>query len=304
MFPDGSKSWIEIGGQQSGPSQGADAPEWNTVSPQHAINSQPLPSKPNLGQRFTAYVNRAIGEVRTRGLFGAATSGGAFAGMSALAVSPLMTTGSVGTKVLGEVKAGTSAGLNWAKRQITNPFAGVTMKQGLQAWGKKIAGGTLMGVGVASAEALAEAALSENANVGQLLKRNVLLGMSQAVNPLGTVFGVGNALVNKIVRGGKNVVDNIPTPSLPTVPTINPTDILNAVDDKLKDFSADFSGMSIPSVEVGGASYAAPSFSFSAGGGPSFDPSMLLLLAGGAGLLGYGLGRRKKRRKSKRRKRK
>jgi len=246
--------------------------------------------------RVTSIPSSIFNQVRTQGLFRAATSGGITNKAAALAVAPLTAIGGFSTAAKSAVK---SVGV-WGSRQFINPLTGTTLKKGMSAFGKKVLGGTIMGAGAGVAGTLSYMALNEKANPLESLRRGALFGTAAGLNPIGALFGAGGALIQK---GGEFSADimswarpNINVPQIPNTPSIpDYSDIL----DKLRLPNAAPINISVPSAP------SMPSISISGGGGGDMTPALMLLLAAGGLGAGYLMGRkRRKRKKYKRGKRK
>jgi len=201
----------------------------------------------------------------------------------ALSVLPLGRQASLFTKVGTGIK-------NVISRSLTNPFAGVTVKQFGKSAVKKVAGI----YSVASGFELVRSAQAGD-QFQPLGKRTLQTALGFAIsNPLigglGAVLGIGQ-------RGVKSVKEKFQTdaprfsanlPSLPNMPS--PT------------FNVDLpqfqTPTSFPPLSGGvSTSYTSPSISISGGGGGGIPPELLALLIAGIG--GYALGRRKRKKKAK-----
>jgi len=209
-----------------------------------------------------------------------------------------------GVAPFGVAGAGASAGSaikrlfggakNIITRQSSNPFAGLSIKQGLQNIGKTWLGRLLkVGIGYGSFQ------LGKSAITGEKIDilPNVKASLAFAMNPLLGGAGLATGTVEKFVlpvlsrpdlMSLKDQFPNVPSASF----TPTTTNVFNMPS------SPQATGGLMPSPT---ASYTAPSVSISGGGG-GIPPELLLLLFGGvAG--GYLLGRRKRKKKKKSKKR-
>lgn len=213
---------------------------------------------------------------------------------------------------VGPVRRAFTATKTWiAKELLSNPLADMEAKTVSKKILKHFGGGALSGAGIGTAIAVGQYFAGNEQNPVNIVKRGVIAGVGGAFSKLGFLAGTVEGYIEKALKAGKAdlsrvQIPTVPTPDIPEVPTI-PADLIdkiNSIPSSIRELIDNLPSVNAPSVvEFGAPSYSAPSFSFSAGGGPSIDPSLILALLGGVGLLGYGIGRRK-RKKSKRRKKK
>lgn len=214
--------------------------------------------------------------------------------------------GSNAKTIAGSVVQAAKTGVNYVKRQVSNPFAGVTLKEGLATTGKGLLGGALTGakatVGIAGARQL----LGLDTSIGETLKRSVQGGIGLAASPLAFFGALGSGAIEKGVGSGKEILASfgkpnltidyapkIPTlPSFPTFPDVGDT-FINFPEMPVPAFPT------LPTASVGGF---APSVSVGAGGLGDNLPLLLLLLGSGAAAAAYVAGRRKKKKYKKKRK--
>lgn len=202
---------------------------------------------------------------------------------------------------------------NVIKRATTNPFAGVTVKQGLKNIGGKAFGLGISGAATGTAYGISKSLASgEPASIKTIFK-GAGYGVSAGLSLPGAVFGEIAGLGQKTVRVGTDLVKKLPTSNMnnPTTPTwnLNPYDKLPNID--IPHFPEKITMEGLPTnIQMPAAApvnISLPSSSFSpsvsAGGGIGDILPLLLLMGAGAGVVGYAVGKRKKKKKYKKRKR-
>lgn len=189
---------------------------------------------------------------------------------------------------------------NAISRATMNPFAGVSIKQGLKNIGGKIIGGGITGVKFGLGYGIAKSlSTGENINAKSIAKAGAY-GLSAGVSPLGTLLGETAGTVTNIQSRWDNPnswdAGNVfPNPNLPDFNY--PKDFTFKID------APSLSGMpqmpqffNIPAPSYQGSSY---SFSPSVGGGGSEILPLLLAALAAGGLGGYAIGRKRKKKKYK-----
>lgn len=229
------------------------------------------------------------------------------------ATAPLLSTGSVATKVAGGTKDIIKGTGNYIARKFSNPLAGVGVKTGVRNVGTRLLGGALGGL-IAGGSLIVSRSVGKNEPVSSIpstLGKAGALGLAFAGNPITALLGYGVGTAERAGGAVKGLVSNNPYLNSKTF-----FDQMDGMYGKVSPpvFSGGIStqpvnlGFSVPQMQMPPVpSFTAPSSSFSPSvsvGGGGFDPLLLLLLAGGAGALGYQVGKRKKKKYKKRRKRK
>lgn len=172
---------------------------------------------------------------------------------------------------------------------LRNEIANNPVNVGFTKFGKNLVSGGVTGLALGTSFGLSRMIESGKPITLSGVLRAGSLGLSGGISKLGTIFGIGSAQIEK-------AKDVIKTPEIPT-PTIDyaPPQF------NLPNFETPSLNVSMPPANVGGFSSAYnPSISVgSSGMGESMLP-LLLALFGGAGLVGYTIGRRRKKKKYKR----
>lgn len=225
-----------------------------------------------------------------------------------------------GASAVGGAARGLS---NLFKRATSNPFAGVTVKQGMSTAGKSVAGGALKGAQIGAASAGAYSLASGEPLSFKHLAKSTAYGVTFGISLPGALAGWA-AGTGKTVA--KNVGKEVKSMVSPTTPygksQIGVNDDKEALLTQLDWLKHQVTNTShLPSFAGGGSPLTAPvniqmtapsaptapGFSFSpsvsAGGGMGEILPLLLLLGAGAGAAGYAIGKRKRKKYKKRRRR-
>lgn len=206
------------------------------------------------------------------------------------------------------VRAGVKAASNYVARQFTNPLAGVTVREGSKALGKRLLGGTTAGLLSAGGAAAGYAATQNSPDLVKLAKKGALVGLGFAANPIttagGLLAGYGKSAVDKIEDLYRlNSHAGLPNPSQPThfwdeipqrfsseIPNLNNLPNFNGLLPTLPDLGS-----------LGGSASFSPSINVGGMGGDSLPLPLILALLGLGG--GYLLGKRKRKKYKKRKRR-
>lgn len=196
-----------------------------------------------------------------------------------------------------------SSGKNAFSRATTNPFAGVTFKQGLKNIGGKIIGGGVTGVKFGLGYGIAKSlSTGENINAKTIAKAGAY-GLSAGISPLGTIAGeVSGNIENIQSRWDKPEwwSSGVVTPNV-TIPEYSfPKDFTIKVESpsvlpNLQQIPSMPQMLNLPSPSYQGSSY---SFSPSVGGGGEVLPLILAAIAAG-GVGGYMIGKKRRKKKYK-----
>jgi hypothetical protein len=218
------------------------------------------------------------------------------------------------------IKSGVTGVKNFITRQTTNPFKGVSWKEGFSNAGKNLAGSTIQGAKIAAASSVGYSVASGKPLTFANVVEGAKYGFSAGLSPFGAVLGVSTAYLEK----GKDKIEQIRNnPQSLGKSQIGVNDSFEAFNTELDWFKsqasklADVQGfqpmgninISPPSTVVN-LSSPSPNAGFgfspsvSMGGGMGEILPLMLLLGAGAGFAGYQVGKRKKKKYKRKNKRK
>lgn len=212
---------------------------------------------------------------------------------------------------------------NLFKRATSNPFAGVTVKQGFSTAGKSVLGGALKGAQIGAASAGAYSIATGDPLSLKHLGKSTAYGVTAGISLPGAALGYLAGSGKKIEQTVSDTLKQRAAGSSAGygVSQIGVNDTAESLNTQLDWLKNQAKNMQVPPITAGVSSpltapvnismapptASAPGFSFSpsvqAGGGMGEVLPLLLLLAGGAGAAGFALGKRKRKKYKKKRRR-
>lgn len=223
-------------------------------------------------------------------------------------------------KTVGVGKSIIQGGINIVKRATSNPFAGLTLKQGVTKIGANTAKLGISGLAAGTAFELSRSTASntpfdiKRAATGTIY--GISAGLSFPAAIIGTFSGGTQKAINTMAGQGGNILDVIrQSKPVPAQGMSKISDYDRTIGDLKNMFKSIPTASPVVNLTSGGYSAApvnvsmpSPSYGFSpsvsAGGGMGEILPLMLLLAGGAGGIGYIAGKRKKKKYKRRKKRK
>lgn len=221
----------------------------------------------------------------------------------------------IGVAGAGAKTAGTviKTGKNFIARQLSNPFAGVTIKEGFKNIGKRLAGFSTTGGLVGLSRGVIKKMYGDEPFSWKDVGKSTVTGATFGLSSLGALEGFGEVGAKKAKNFITGIFDKTPALSLPNVPTPTVTTYVDGVSIPRYDipnvgmpsFNLNIPSMQLPQLpaSVASPSYTAPSISVGTPSGFG-DVLPLLLLGLGGGLAGYALGKRKKKKRKYKKKKK
>jgi hypothetical protein len=207
----------------------------------------------------------------------------------------------------GSIATAAKGAFNYVKRQFNNPFAGISVREGLRNIAKnKFLGGATAGATAGLAYGIAKATTGANTTIGENIRKSTQAGIAFGLNPLAAAAGLFTGGSSRAITGARNVAASFGTPNI-ALPNM-----ANGIRDSIPSFDfgtpnisvslPQFSTPQIPNLPSAGASFN-PSLSVGSGGSGEILPLLLALGAIGGGAYLLGKKKRKKRKYKKRRRR-